>query len=322
MGLNFLTKDLTMSVVKFEQTETVGHLILCDPPKNQLGRRWADDLRRAVHEASEAGIRALVVRAAREAPAPKRSKFAGLKLGAGQTPAGPAVDPATGQEERKAVVPGVPSGAVEMSDRRMAEIAMRERLLRGVAAYAGALADAARMAGAGLPVLAHQAEALTRSQANLEGLKAGLAGDVRAVLKRAPTLAQAVGTRDGVETLGAAVGTELQGRLALEQRGRAAVKQWGELERVYDAARKAGQGVEQRQAGGRLEAFAKGLKQDAALDGLLRERGREFGVSAGSWLDRVARAGEVELRQWVRQAHANEAPRQQATMSRGLGMGM
>ena len=52
-----------MSVVKFEQTGAVGHLILCDPPENQLGRRWADDFRRAVHEASEAPIRALVVRA-------------------------------------------------------------------------------------------------------------------------------------------------------------------------------------------------------------------------------------------------------------------
>lgn len=52
-----------MSVVKFERTESVGHVILCDPPENQLGRRWADDFRCAVHEASEAGIRALVVRA-------------------------------------------------------------------------------------------------------------------------------------------------------------------------------------------------------------------------------------------------------------------
>jgi hypothetical protein len=176
--------------------------------------------------------------------------------------------------------------------------------------------------GPGCRCWLHQAEALTRSQADLEGLKAGLAGDVRAVLKRSPTLAQAVGTRDGVETLGAAVGTELQGRLALEQRGQAAVKQWGELERVYDAARKAGQRVEQRQAGGRLEAFAKTLKLDAPLDGLLRERGRELGVTAGSWLDRVAREDEVELRQWERRAHVDEAPRPQATMSRGPRMGM
>jgi enoyl-CoA hydratase/carnithine racemase len=52
-----------MSIVKFEQTGTVGHIILCDPPENQLGRRWADYFRRAVHEASGAAIRALVVRA-------------------------------------------------------------------------------------------------------------------------------------------------------------------------------------------------------------------------------------------------------------------
>jgi len=51
-----------MSVVRFEQTEAVGHIILCDPPENQLGRRWADDLREAVHQATTAGVRALVVR--------------------------------------------------------------------------------------------------------------------------------------------------------------------------------------------------------------------------------------------------------------------
>ena len=52
-----------MSVVKFEQTGAVGHIVLCDPPENQLGRRWADDFRQSVHEASGAGVRALVVRA-------------------------------------------------------------------------------------------------------------------------------------------------------------------------------------------------------------------------------------------------------------------
>lgn len=36
-----------------------------------------------------------------------------------------------------------------------------------------------------------------------------------------------------------AVGGELKGRLALEQRGQAAVRQWGELERVHDAAGRA-----------------------------------------------------------------------------------
>jgi enoyl-CoA hydratase/carnithine racemase len=52
-----------MSVVRFDQTGAVGHIVLCDPPENQLGRRWADDLRQAVREAAGAGIRALIVRA-------------------------------------------------------------------------------------------------------------------------------------------------------------------------------------------------------------------------------------------------------------------
>ncbi|RXD04771.1 enoyl-CoA hydratase/isomerase family protein [Sphingomonas sp. UV9] len=52
-----------MSVVRFEQVGLVGHIVLCDSPENELGRRWVDDLRRALHQASEAPIRALVVRA-------------------------------------------------------------------------------------------------------------------------------------------------------------------------------------------------------------------------------------------------------------------
>ncbi len=52
-----------MSVIRFEQTGAVGHVILCDPPENQISRRWADGLRHAVHQASAAGVRALVVRA-------------------------------------------------------------------------------------------------------------------------------------------------------------------------------------------------------------------------------------------------------------------
>lgn len=52
-----------MGVVRFERTGDVGHIILCDPPENKLGRRWTDDLRRAVHEVSGSGVRALVVRA-------------------------------------------------------------------------------------------------------------------------------------------------------------------------------------------------------------------------------------------------------------------
>ena len=51
-----------MSAVRFERTEHVGHIVLCDGPDNKLDRRWTDELRVAVHQASESQIRALIVR--------------------------------------------------------------------------------------------------------------------------------------------------------------------------------------------------------------------------------------------------------------------
>lgn len=52
-----------MPVVKFERIGSTGHVVLCNPPENQLDRHWANDLRQAVHDASGSGVRALVVRA-------------------------------------------------------------------------------------------------------------------------------------------------------------------------------------------------------------------------------------------------------------------
>ena len=49
--------------VRFEQVDAVGHIILCDPPDNRIGRRFADDLQCAVHQASSARTRVVLVRA-------------------------------------------------------------------------------------------------------------------------------------------------------------------------------------------------------------------------------------------------------------------
>ncbi|MEV8048321.1 enoyl-CoA hydratase/isomerase family protein [Streptomyces griseoluteus] len=49
--------------VKFVRSEAVGSIILGNPPENELGREFADDLLAAVHEASSSDIRALVIRA-------------------------------------------------------------------------------------------------------------------------------------------------------------------------------------------------------------------------------------------------------------------
>lgn len=52
-----------MRTIRFEQNGDVGSIVLANPPRNELGRRFADDLLAAVHEASSSSIRALIVRA-------------------------------------------------------------------------------------------------------------------------------------------------------------------------------------------------------------------------------------------------------------------
>ena len=52
-----------MQVVRFEQQDSVGHIVLANPPKNLINTTFSDALKRAVHEAGESSIRALLVRA-------------------------------------------------------------------------------------------------------------------------------------------------------------------------------------------------------------------------------------------------------------------
>jgi len=65
--------------------------------------------------------------------------------------------------------------------------------------------------------------------------------------------------------------------------------------RAYEAAEKAYDWKGQRVAGARLEKFAKALKADRSLDGVLRKRGRELGIVVGSRLERVVQAKKAEL---------------------------
>src|SRR6266576_1578352 len=52
-----------MQVIKFEQKDFVGHIVLANPPKNLIASDFSNSLKQAVHEASESDIRALLVRA-------------------------------------------------------------------------------------------------------------------------------------------------------------------------------------------------------------------------------------------------------------------
>ena len=52
-----------MTVVRFERQESVGHIVLANPPLNLITTAFSEHLREAVHQASESDIRALLIRA-------------------------------------------------------------------------------------------------------------------------------------------------------------------------------------------------------------------------------------------------------------------
>jgi hypothetical protein len=69
---------------------------------------------------------------------------------------------------------------------------------------------------------------------------------------------------------------------------------WHMLERDYEVAGKFYDWDVQRAVSSRMEAFAKALKQDPQLDGILRERSRQLGIIEDSRLDRVVRARKID----------------------------
>jgi hypothetical protein len=245
---------------------------------------------------------------ATEAPTPRRSRFAGLKLKA--DPANPVRHSVDRPQERAEPVP------VREPPRRATPEREREERLRGaLTSYVEAWADAGRMTAAGLPVLAHQAEAMERSGQALEALAPHLLRDTRAALERAPELVRDTGTAEGMAALGAATGAERRARLDLDERGRAAVRTWNTLERAYTAAEKGYDWQAKREVAERMEAFATELKRDPQLDSLLRQRGRALGVDEGSRLDHVVQAREADISRTLRRDLG-------ISLGRGMGMGM
>ena len=148
-----------------------------------------------------------------------------------------------------------------------------------------------------------------------------LALDAAAVLARDPSLVglAAGGSAEGAARFGRAVGEARRSRQALEERGRAAVRAWNTLEQAHDLAAGRYEWEAARAATGGMEAFARALKQDAALDELLRERGGELGVAEGSRLARVAALdGAAVERELARELRLEQAPRQSPGMSMGM----
>src|ERR1700741_3949681 len=55
-------KDRPMKTIRFEQDDGIGRIILCAPPGNMLDKAFCENLRLAVHEASESDARVILVK--------------------------------------------------------------------------------------------------------------------------------------------------------------------------------------------------------------------------------------------------------------------
>jgi Ti-type conjugative transfer relaxase TraA len=106
----------------------------------------------------------------RPEPGPKRPRFGGLKLGTGRLPAVP---------EAAVVGPARPEPRPAPAE---------DALSQSVGRFAVAWEDALRMLRQGLPVLAHQQQALNAAQAKIEAEQPGFAQEVAAALQGDPEL--------------------------------------------------------------------------------------------------------------------------------------
>jgi hypothetical protein len=84
-------------------------------------------------------------------------------------------------------------------------------------------------------------------------------------------------------------------RQALHERGREAVRRWYEMEQAESVALKAQNWRVWQQAWDGLIAYAREIKNDAPLDRLLREYGRELGIAEGSRFELVVKSSQAEI---------------------------
>jgi len=194
---------------------------------------------------------------AREATRPARGAFANFKP-----------KPPAERARAPAVTP----------ERAGPEALQRRELVAGVRDYSRAFADAERMVREGLPVLPHQEAALKRAAKTLSAVQRDAPKDLHSALARQPGLAGRIDQPGGLQAIGKAMAGEQRARLHLERRADRFVKAWTKLKDRH-AALGWDQFAERRTLEGRINALAKGLDRNPALQSVLAGRRRELGLS-------------------------------------------
>ena len=149
---------------------------------------------------------------------------------------------------------------------------------RAIERYGRAAADIGRMKDKGLPVLAHQEQALAKASDALDQTRPHAARDLASAIERDPRL-----TRDAAEgnTGGAvkAMETERQVRIDPEKRAGRFVEQWQGMKEARASMERAGDRVGAEKLGKRMESIAGGLHRDPQLESVLRARAPELALS-------------------------------------------
>ena len=174
---------------------------------------------------------------------------------------------------------------------------------RAIERYGRAAADIGRMRDKGLPVLAHQEQALAKAGDALDQVRPHGARDLASAIERDPRLA-----RDAAEgnTGGAAkaMETERQVRIDPEKRAGRFVEQWQGMMEARASMERAGDHAGAERLGKRMESIAGGLHRDPQLESALHRR-----------------APELELKMERGRSIANELA-QSVTISRDRDHGM
>ena len=148
---------------------------------------------------------------------------------------------------------------------------------RAMERHARAAGDVIRMQDRGLPVLAHQRQALERAREVMGTISPHAARDLERAYVRAPALA---GETASGRTQRAIRVLQLEAEVRADPRLRADrfVERWQGLERQRSALHRTGDVTSADQVKARMGAMAKSLERDPQVESLLRARRPELGL--------------------------------------------
>ena len=149
---------------------------------------------------------------------------------------------------------------------------------RAIERYGRAAADIGRMKEKGLPVLAHQEQALAKAGDALDQVRPHGTRDLASAIERDPRLAHdaAEGNTGGAAQ---AMEAERQVRIDPEKRAGRFVEQWQGMKEARASMERAGDRAGADKLGKRMESIAGGLHRDPQLESVLQRRAPELALS-------------------------------------------